>query len=271
MIRISQFRGNLGNHLFQVASMVGLAKRYSTNLCLPNHWKFASCFLLPNTINFKNTESYITLTEPDFHYCIDFFDRLETIIKNEVATIEGYLQSYKYWIDYDNEIKAFLAFNKVIAERAVTFLKKNNIDTNQFVAISVRRGDFVTNPNHYLLPNDYYVGAFLKYFNHHKIILFSDDIGWCKENFYISNTRITYCENMNAIDQLALMSMFRNFIIANSTFSWWGAYLSKEKKKKIIRPYHHFDGYLKTISDIKDHYPTDWIAYNFENDTEDVT
>ncbi len=48
---------------------------------------------------------------------------------------------------------------------------------------------------------------------------------------------------------------------ANSTFSWWGAYLSEAEEKQVVRPYHHFDGPLKNVS-IADHYPTEWLVYN---------
>lgn len=63
------------------------------------------------------------------------------------------------------------------------------------------------------------------------------------------------------------MSLFKNFIIANSTFSWWGAYLSTANDKKVIRPYHHFEGELQQKLCIKDHYPQSWIVYNHYNYT----
>lgn len=265
---ISKFFGNphskrnLGNQLFELVSLIGLAKRYKTSLALPQGWQYRSCFKLDSVVEFKPIESYITIQEPDFHCCLDFFDKLDYLIKNENVNIEGFLQSEKYWKNFDTDIRNSLAFTDSIKEFAYHYLNDNDINVDQFVAVSVRRGDFATDPNHYLLPLEYYTGAINRFFSTKEIIVFSDDIPWCKQHFIIPGKRIIFAEKQNAIEQLSLMSLFSNFIIANSTFSWWGAYLSKADNKKIIRPYHHFDGDLRMKFSIKDHYPQSWEVYN---------
>lgn len=258
---------NLGNQMFELASLIGLAKRYDTILYLPESWQYAQYFKLSSFLNFESVDSFVTIEEPAFHCCLDFFDRFDVIIKNENINIEGYLQSENYWKPFEAEIRLIYTFEETLINKAQLFLIENNVDVSKYVAISVRRGDFVTDPYHYLLPMEYYHGAFLKHFPEKNIVVFSDDIDWCKDEFQIIDKEIIFSENKNGIEQLSLMSLFQNFIIANSTFSWWGAYLSAVNNKKVIRPCHHFDGELKQQADIKDHYPSEWKIYDYENDS----
>lgn len=268
----SQFFGhprlnkNLGNQLFELASLIGLSKRYKTDLYLPDNWHYSVFFKFSSDFINNTKESFITIEEPAFHCCLDFFDRLKKIIKDEYVNIEGYLQSEEYWKPFKDEILRAFTFNDELELYSKSFLIKHKIDIKQYVAISVRRGDFETDPFHYLLPIEYYLGALQKHFSDKYVVVFSDDINWCRENFKFTETKVLFSENLNAIEQLSLMSKFQNFIIANSTFSWWGAYLSKNKTKKVIRPYHHFDGELKLKANIKDHYPKEWFVFNYEND-----
>lgn len=270
---VSQYFGhprlnkNLGNQLFELAALIGLSKRYNTALYLPDKWRYYCFFEYSSVLKFNSIETFVTIEEPAFHCCLSFFDRFETIIKNECVNIEGFLQSEKYWKSFEADIRKIFTLKKEVTEKAISFLTVNEVNSCQYVAISVRRGDFVTDPYHYLLPIEYYLGAFYRFFPDKKVIVFSDDIDWCKENFKMPSPMILFSENKSDIEQLSLMSQFQNFIIANSTFSWWGAYLSIMGNKKVIRPHHHFEGALKLKADIKDHYPTEWIEYNYENDT----
>ncbi|MFV0605266.1 MAG: alpha-1,2-fucosyltransferase [Niabella sp.] len=137
--------------------------------------------------------------------------------------------------------------------------------TVKTVAISVRRGDFITNPNHYLLPFEYYFDAYCKFFPDYDIVIFTDDFKWCKKMFgKLKTVSVCYSDKYNSIEQLCFMSMFSNFIISNSTFSWWGAYLADPKNKTVIRPHYVFDGAKKTELNIKDHYPGEWIEFKHE-------
>ena len=105
------------------------------------------------------------------------------------------------------------------------------------------------------------MGAYRTYFQGLDVYVFSDDLDWCKENLATMAHTVHFADELDAIHQLCLMSQFKKFIIANSTFSWWGAYLSEAEEKQVVRPYHHFDGPLKNVS-IADHYPTEWLVYN---------
>lgn len=263
---IPQGMFNLGNQLFVIASLLGMAKRYGTRVIFQNEWKYKQAFNTTDVAVCPSTAN-IFLREPTFACHLDFFDKFSKIAKDEVIGVGGYLQSELYWKDYENDIRRNLSFSDELRVAMHASLVSRQIDTNHFVAISVRRGDFVTDPNHYLLPKDYYINAYRKHFDGCGVYVFSDDINWCRHNLAEIADKVFFADGLNGIQQLCLMSMFKNFVISNSTFSWWGAYLSKEVDKKIVRPFHHFDGLLKTTS-IADHYPMDWVVYDHIKENE---
>ena len=91
-----------------------------------------------------------------------------------------------------------------------------------------------------------------------EVIVFSDDPAWCQEQELFSDDRFMISENDDNRVDLCLMSLCSDFIIANSTFSWWGAWLSTNKKKKVIAPKQWFGiGYTKDHN-TKDIIPDGW-------------
>jgi hypothetical protein len=111
---------------------------------------------------------------------------------------------------------------------------KKEIEKTNSVSLHVRRGDYLNNPNHLVLPLEYYMKA-LRVISvicsDIKIFVFSDDIEWCKLNF----SNATFVE-INPYLELELMSLCKHNIISNSTFSWWAAYLNSNPDKKVIAP-----------------------------------
>jgi hypothetical protein len=93
----------------------------------------------------------------------------------------------------------------------------------------------------------------------------SDDISWCKQHLDLGSTNILYLENYKPEEQLWIMSLCHNFIISNSSFSWWAAYLSRYENKKVFAPsiWYGPEG-PKTWNEI---YCSDWNIVNsyFEN------
>lgn len=254
---------NLGNQLFQVASLFGLSKRYDTKLLIPPTWKYRKTFNVPLEVFVSDFTPTYWINEPCFHFCIEYFDKYAPFFKNEIVNINGVLQSEKYWKDYENSVRNFLRFEESVYNK----IYEDNIALLQtnIVAVSVRRGDFIVNPNHYLLPFEYYAGAIKNYFPSHNVMVFTDDFKWCRKQFSKLTNKIYYSDKYTSIEQLCFMSMFSDFVISNSTFSWWGAYLSNAANKKIVRPHYVFDGILKETHNVKDHYPDEWIEYKHEN------
>ncbi len=175
--------------------------------------------------------------------------------------LDGYWQSPKYFDDIRETLLSELVFNRILSTSAQDYLKQ--IETNNSIALHVRRGDYVKNPTVLkefgICSNDYYTKA-VKYISenvtHPIFFVFSDDIEWVKENIHLPESTI-YVKgpNMTAIEDLVLMSKCQHNIIANSSFSWWSAWLNDHFDKIVIAPAPWFD----TIEYDKDLIPKSWI------------
>lgn len=287
MITMSNFgvKGRLGNQLFQYASIYGMAKQYGHKLML-SPWKYEKYFngFFPES---EAVPAAVPVHEPAFHFTPEYYSQK---LKNNKAnfSLDGYLQSPKYWKGYEKEIKKDFSFNPGVLDHVKK--KYEKALAKEAIAISIRRGDYVDNPNYELLPVTYYFLALLENFPDWKdknIIIFSDEPEYAKEHFgclenvffadnYFNNKDKTdyHSVNESAIEQLCLMSLCAHFIICNSTFAWWGAYLGEKKNSKIIRPAAYFSGKLGASNNIKDHYPESWISFDHKEkkiDLSDVT
>jgi len=132
------------------------------------------------------------------------------------------------------------------------------------VSVHIRRGDYISNPitnqYHGSLDIGYYQNALkimLKKINNPHFFVFSDDYEWAERNIK-SDSPITYIKHNSAknYEDLRLMSMCKHHIIANSSFSWWGAWLASNKNKMVIGPQKWFLG--KKYNDA-DRMPENWI------------
>lgn len=127
-----------------------------------------------------------------------------------------YFQDPAYFEKYANEIKAIFGDLTWTGE-----------PMNDYVSVHVRRGDYVGNSFYVdLTQTDYYQKAMAE-FPGRKFLVFSDDINWCKQQRVFENCE--FSEGRTELEDLNLMTHCNGHIIANSTFSWWGAYLGKGK------------------------------------------
>lgn len=226
-------------------------------------WKYASYFMY--TIPCANIKPDFIVEELHYHYSPEFWDAFAEDFRKKKVDILGWLQTEKYWQYSKKKVFDTLRFQPEFLKRtkekfSKAFLKKT-------IAVSIRRGDYITNPNFYLLPDEYYFGALQQHFpdfSNYNILIFSDDINYCRMQIKQAGN-IYFAKNFNAIEQLCLMSLCDNFIISNSTFSWWGAMLGEKADTKIIRPNYFFDGELLKKFDWKDYYPERWIMYDHKD------
>lgn len=236
--------GRLGNQLWQIASTAGIAITNDTCSNFPE-WKYEDYFInkLPH-----NLLQGILIKEKNFHYD-------EYKLTNSNYDLHGYFQSYKYFEDWSSIIKEQFTFKPDFIEQ--TKAKFNHFD-KRTIAIHVRRGDYVGNLSHYNLSMGYYLTALEELdWQNSNLLFFSDDIEFCKWHFNcLPNAYFSPC---NEIEDLCLMTLCDDFIIANSSFSFWGAYLGEKSYSKVVRPINHFAG-NQLKHDIKDLYPTNWIA-----------
>ena len=256
--------GRLGNQMFQYAALKGLAKNIGTDICIPHYTQAVDdgignmlrtelfdSFDLRVNIGLLNNGHAPVVNERFFH----FDEELFAMCPDHVS-LQGYFQTEKYFKHIADEIREDFTFKDEILNPCKEMIS----GVENPIALHVRRTDYVSNSaNHPPCTLEYYEAA-LKYFdNDRNVIVFSDDPAWCQEQELFSDDRFMVSENDDNRVDLCLMSLCNDFIIANSSYSWWGAWLSSNKNKKVIAPNRWFgeNGYTKD-HDTKDLIPDDW-------------
>lgn len=247
MITFSQLgsKGRLGNQLWQIASCIGIAAKNGTYVDFPT-WeydKYFKCQIGDSEFKKANTE----VKEKDF-----MFNHIPLPDLGNYD-LNGYFQSAKYWQGYEKQIETLFEFTDNLTNHCLSLLPNNG---RKNIAIHVRRGDYVGNPSHYNLSIRYYLNALNKLnWEDFNLVFFSDDIDYAK--FHFGCLPNSYFPHGSEIEDLCTMSLCDHFIIANSSFSWWAAWLCKNPDKIIYRPEEHFAG-NQLKHDIKDLYPSEW-------------
>jgi hypothetical protein len=233
--------GRLGNQMFQYAALKGISAYHSTDYCLPKDTSLHKCFQIPN----KNSDVYYpTIKETSYEFDEKIFNLSE-------GDLYGFFQTEKYFSHIEQELRKDFRFCDIVYETCSHYRKY--ILSEKVVALHVRRGDYITDSNFCLLEPDYYLEA-LTYFPDLEIMVLSDDINWCREQF--KSERFKFSFSNNPFIDLCLMSLCDYHIISNSSFSWWGSWLAKSKKT--IAPQKWFMGEFSSWN-TKDLYKKDWI------------
>ncbi|SHL54158.1 alpha-1,2-fucosyltransferase [Flavobacterium xanthum] len=244
-------KGNLGNQLFYIASTIGIAKCNGHKYEFPE-WQYADYFaeklpVINSNVYFKK------IIEVSNNY-------YDWKIGEENYDITGALQSEKYFSikDTKKQFEFNLQFSLPLNNKYQFLFNKKNI------VVSVRRGDFVYHPNYFQLSYKYYFLAITKNFTdwqERNLIFLSDDINYCKYHFgFMKNT--FFLENLTPMEQLAITAKGQDFVISNSTFSWWVAWLAEKEDSKIIRPLKNFRGSYAELNDDSDFFPSRWIEFD---------
>jgi hypothetical protein len=279
-----QLSGGLGNQMFQYAFGKALQLKQAKEIKLDisafeegyrkfelHHFKISLPVLNSKTsqINIKNSffqkikekflpyykKSYI---EERFYH----FD--ENLLKiNHDALIKGYFQSEKYFKEYEKEIRANFAFKDAPKGNNLEMLKMIQ-NTPNAVSVHIRRGDFVGNPIH-PVQNEYFfkeaVSILQSKIPNLHLFLFSNDMPWVQENlqFEVPFTLVNINNEENGFEDMRLMSACEHHIIANSSFSWWGAWLNPNPNKVVIAPAKWVDSQAKYYQRLDDIIPEGWI------------
>lgn len=259
----SRIRGGLGNQLFQYSVARSLADQLGVDLGLDvreynnfsNFQMGLSNFEIRANLNpdglirHKQNGTILFALENLFgmHKHVYYepslsFDK-KVLTKQDGTFLKGYWQSEKYFTD-KKKIMDDLQIKILPTEKNIQI--KTKIEECLSISLHIRRGDYVSNSAHGTCDLTYYrkaVQFFIdKYGLSFEIFAFSDDPNWVKDNLKLP-VKINFISNNSSkknYEDLRLMSCCKHNIIANSSFSWWGAWLNKNPKKFIIAPKQWF-------------------------------
>lgn len=282
---IIKVMGGLGNQMFQYALYKKLLQinkdvkvdiHYFNNVAMHNGYELNKVFDLNPSIATNNEIKRLGDTER----CISSKIRRKMGFKkkshftpssDQVATfipeifvidemyLDGYWQSEKYFKDVDTIIRKDFTFRNDLRGRNAIICQE--ILHNEAVSLHVRRGDYLKIPLYQnICTRDYYVNA-INYISDRikkpKFYIFSDDIEWCESNLDIKDaTFVNWNKGSDSYIDMQLMSNCKYNIIANSSFSWWAAWLNNYKNKIVISPKKWFSDPNINQDDI---IPETWI------------
>lgn len=256
--------GRLSNQMFQYAALKGIAKKHDYEFCIPpkeifgvfdkNVKKDKSCIYDLFELEKNNTvqvTGHRVVRENGFHFNEDLFENCE-----DNVDLLGYFQSEKYFKHIEEDIKQDFTFKKDIAEDCKSFYNEHFVDCD-VISLHVRRGDYLINPNHPVQEIEYYEKALNEFDSNIPVLIFSDDPSWCESQELFADDRFSISQGGDPIADLCIMTLCDYHIIANSSYSWWGAWLSDSKKT--VAPKNWFSGDCAK-HDTKDLYCQNWIV-----------
>ena len=280
-----RINGGLGNQMFQYAAAKALAMRWDCPVGLDlrvydgpaqfknalNHFDITGKSLPPEELPPLRTQSRVRyliwragLVGPRF--AEEDGDGLDPKFAGfgKNTYLKGYWQSEKYFSDISDIIRQ--EFHITTKPSAQNLQLMQEVQSVNSVSLHIRRGDYVSDPlanaTHGLCSLGYYSAALERLAKETgaspKIYVFSDDAEWAKANavFKYPTHVVSLNDGAHQYEDMRLMSLCKDNIIANSSFSWWGAWLNKNSQKVVIAPKQWFQDSQKQNSDIC---PASWI------------
>lgn len=288
---VSKLMGGLGNQMFQYAAAVGLADRLGTNVKIDKSWYEADlgvntprhyeldCFALKQTFIDPSRLTLVHELKPSAKTKLyDLtkgrkkprvlvykeksygFDK-DLLSLSDNSLLDGFWQTEKYFSKSRAKILKDFEFIKKQSKKNLEVL--NDIQKSNAISLHVRRGDYANDKStqafHGLTGLDYYkeaINQLTKKVKDPTFFVFSDDPEWCKQNLKIDFPSTYVSHNKVGSEDMRLMTQCQYHIIANSSFSWWGAWLNPKTDKLVYAPKKWFND---TGMDTKDIIPDKWI------------
>ena len=270
--------GRLGNQMFEYAALRGIAARHSYDWMIPTpdrkgieNYSLHDCFKLsPDRNEGIMFDQYAQ--EPHFHFSEELFEKCP-----DNLSLHGFFQSWRYFANVRDQLREDFTFHDGILNPCLEMMEE--LEGQEPIMLHVRRGDpNLTDPRgfkwsytqcgsmHPVQPIEYYEKALSKFQRDQPVIVFSDSVDWVKEQdffkpdrFMISEPQDKYSDgSYTPYGDLCLMSLCSHAIIANSSMSWWGAWLQTNPDKKVIAPKMWFGPDYKD-KDTKDLYCPEWL------------
>jgi len=290
---ITKLIGGNGNQMFQYAAGLALAKKHDTELLIDNYYLLdkskryfrhehrdyaLDMFNITAKVADSKQISQFTIPRKGNKYIYHLKKRLfrqhNVFLENNLispdalfdlpkqAYLEGYWQNTLYFKGIESVIKSEFSFKNVLPESCSAFREK--IIEEYSVAVVFRRGDFVNHPVLDIVKLDFYYDALeiiSEKLGSPKLFVFSDDIEWCQNNFKPKGCKPTFVDQSltgpNAEYYLHMITLCKHFIIPNSTFGWWGAWLGNYPDKIVIAPKKWFINQIEPVNSI---IPDTWIV-----------
>ena len=246
--------GRLGNQMFQYAFMRGMSKKHGYDFIIPDananrfdNYGLFECFELEGC---KTGEgSYPTLECRDTAFNQKFLDEC-----TDNTNYSGVFQTEKYFADATEELRKDFTFHKDILNPCQEFID----NVGDVIFLHVRRGNSnlvgkrgekwsyqMLQDYHPLMKKEYYLEALSHFDESKKVIVLSDTIDWCKKQDWLQDDRFLFSDSSYEVFDdgasvpyidICLMSLCSGGIIANSSMSWWGAWLQNDRGK-VVAPY----------------------------------
>lgn len=266
--------GGLGNQLFQIFVTIALALRnnkefkfeYSDVLTAgverPTYWNNLLTRLKPYTTNgIYNRNDMIIARERGFEY--NEFLPIEVSMSNKPACLYGYFQTDKYFSDYYAQIIEMIGLARLQQDIRAKTKVLSPMKVN--VSLHFRLGDYVHKQGHHpVMPVSYYIKALRNVPEKSRVIYFCEDADIDRVNISVQvlaksfpSMEFIRADVTDDWEQMLLMSVCDHNIIANSSFSWWGAYFNSNTVKQVYYPSIWF-GPLLANNNTKDLCPASW-------------
>lgn len=255
--------GGLGYQLFQTAHALSQAMKLNrVAVFVPHSW---------TPMQGNQTENYLDniFRNLKFVESIEGFEKVvegpweysNTYAVDHDTVFDGYFQSSKNFFGYNDEIRKIFSPTETFIQEM--YEKHPELNQENTLSIHIRKGDYLDNPDIHPSVSEKYIERALKEIGEYShVFIFSDDKEWVKENLKFEN--VTYVDDVD-YREMWLMSLCKNHIMANSTFSWWGTFLNPNLNKKIVAPSIWFGP--RGPRNYKDIYEPNWIVLevNYED------
>lgn len=274
-ISIIKLKGGLGNQMFQYAFYLSLKKKCPLTLSLFDNEESLHChngITLDCAFNIKSATraKWFRWVRSSLPSVIRRAHRVEQenalmfderyFSKHGLVTIfDGYWQSEKYFAPVADKVrKAFRFRREEMNSRTLQFAE--TLQKGTFVSVHVRRGDYLPLVDYHGLCSETYYHDAMRYMSEKLpnavFVFFSDDMDWVKENLNSEGAvYVDWNQGKDSWQDMYLMSQCKCNIVANSSFSWWGAWLNGNANKIVIAPSRWF-----TFSSNYDILPNSWIT-----------
>ena len=269
--------GRLGNQMFQYASMRGIAAARQYDWVVPpadyDHTANYALFetfnmstVKPKNIGFARGQM---VQENDHCFSQDFFDECP-----DNSTLEGFFQTEKYFKNVEDDIRADFTFKNDYLKPCKEYI--DSIETPP-IFLHIRQADNIGREQfHPILPISFFEEALKNWSDDIPCFVFTDDIDWCKSQKFFQQDRFLFNDNVERYDytcmdglgnmqnsllpqvDLCLMSLCSGGIVANSSFSWWGAWLQNDRGKVVAPDPKKWFGTSMTHLDTSDIVPDRW-------------